>query len=123
MSSRLFREVREERGLAYAIYGFRLSYAEMGVWGVYVGTTPSLADTALNVIRDELAKVAEGFQAEGENLGVDAMADAGVLVTMVAHVAAHHHGFELWGIGAPEVRVALARHVYWGITGQAPPVE
>ena len=77
----------------------------------------------LNNITRELAKVAESFQAEGENLGVDAMADAGVLVTMVAHVAAHHHGFELWGIGAPEVRIALARHVYWGITGQHPPAD
>lgn len=57
MSSRLFREVREERGLAYAVYAFRLAYADAGAWGVYVGTTPSQADTALNVIRDELNKV------------------------------------------------------------------
>ncbi|MEX2651971.1 MAG: pitrilysin family protein [Acidimicrobiia bacterium] len=65
MSSRLFREVREERGLAYAIYGFRLAYADAGAWGVYVGTTPSQADTALNVIRDELSKVvAEGITPE-----------------------------------------------------------
>lgn len=77
----------------------------------------------LNDITRELATVAESFQAEGENLGVDAMADAGVLVTMVAHVAAHHHGFELWGIASPEVRVALARHVYWGITAQQPPTD
>jgi AcrR family transcriptional regulator len=77
----------------------------------------------LNDITRELATVAESFQAEGQNLGVDAMADAGVLVTMVAHVAAHHHGFELWGIAAPEVRVALARHVYWGVTGQHPPAD
>jgi predicted Zn-dependent peptidase len=59
MSSRLFREVREERGLAYAIYGFKLSFADTGAWGVYVGTTPSQTDTALNVIRDELSKVVE----------------------------------------------------------------
>lgn len=65
MSSRLFREVREERGLAYAIYGFKLSYADNGAWGVHVGTTPSQTDTALNVIRDELAKVvAEGITEE-----------------------------------------------------------
>jgi len=65
MSSRLFREVREERGLAYAVYGFRLAYADAGAWGVYVGTTPSQADTALNVIRDELSKVvAEGITPE-----------------------------------------------------------
>ena len=59
MSSRLFREVREERGLAYAIYGFKMSFADNGVWGVYVGTTPSQTDTAVNVIREELAKAVE----------------------------------------------------------------
>jgi len=59
MSSRLFREVREERGLAYAIYSFKAAYADSGAWGVYVGTTPSQTDTALNVIRAELAKVVE----------------------------------------------------------------
>ncbi len=59
MSSRLFREVREERGLAYAVYGFKLSYSDNGAWGVHVGTTPSQTDTALTVIREELAKVVE----------------------------------------------------------------
>lgn len=59
MSSRLFREVREERGLAYSVYGFKLAYADNGAWGVYVGTTPSQTDTALNVIREELRKVVD----------------------------------------------------------------
>lgn len=66
MSSRLFREVREERGLAYAVYGFRLSYADAGAWGVYIGTTPSQTETALNVIREELAKVMEEGIADDE---------------------------------------------------------
>ena len=65
MSSRLFREVREERGLAYAVYAFRLAFADTGAWGVYVGTTPNQTDTALNVIRDELSKVvSEGITPE-----------------------------------------------------------
>ena len=65
MSSRLFREIREERGLAYAVYGFKLSYADAGAWGVYVGTTPSQTETAITVIRDELDKVVEeGITAE-----------------------------------------------------------
>lgn len=65
MSSRLFREVREERGLAYAVYGFKLSYADNGAWGVYVGTTPSQTGTALNIIREELAKaVKDGITPE-----------------------------------------------------------
>lgn len=66
MSSRLFQEVREERGLAYAIYGFKLSYADNGAWGVHVGTTPNQTDTALTVIRDELAKVVENGITPGE---------------------------------------------------------
>jgi AcrR family transcriptional regulator len=76
----------------------------------------------LNNITRELAKVTEAFQADGENTGVDPMANAGVLVTMVAQVAAHHRGFKHWGIGDPDVRVALARHIFWGVTGQTPPV-
>jgi predicted Zn-dependent peptidase len=65
MSSRLFREVREERGLAYAVYGFKLAYSDNGAWGVHVGTTPHQTDTALTVIRDELSKVVdEGITAE-----------------------------------------------------------
>jgi len=65
MSSRLFREVREERGLAYAIYAFKLAYADNGAWGVYVGTTPSQTETAMNIIREELAKVvAHGITSE-----------------------------------------------------------
>jgi len=59
MSSRLFREVREERGLAYAIYGFKMAYSDNGAWGVHVGTTPHQTDTALNVIGDELSKVVD----------------------------------------------------------------
>ena len=59
MSSRLFREVREERGLAYAVYGFKLAYSDNGAWGVHVGTTPHQTDTALTVIREELAKVVD----------------------------------------------------------------
>lgn len=59
MSSRLFQRVREELGLAYAVYTFQTFYAETGVHGVYVGTAPSTADAALAAIEEELARVAE----------------------------------------------------------------
>ncbi|HEY4606096.1 MAG TPA: pitrilysin family protein [Acidimicrobiia bacterium] len=65
MSSRLFREIREERGLAYAVYGFKMAYADAGAWGVYIGTTPNQVDTVMKVIRDELTKVVdEGITTE-----------------------------------------------------------
>ena len=50
MASRLFDEIREKRGLAYAVYSFRMAHADAGAWGVYVGTTPAQTATALELI-------------------------------------------------------------------------
>jgi len=58
MSSRLFREIREERGLAYAVYSFRMPYADSGAYGVYVGTTPRQTAEVLGLVRETLAKLA-----------------------------------------------------------------
>ena len=60
MSSRLFQEVREKRGLAYSVYSFNSQLADTGVWGVYVGCLPAKADEVLAICRDEIAKVIEG---------------------------------------------------------------
>ncbi len=70
MSSRLFQRVREELGLAYAIYTFQTFYQHAGVSGVYVGTHPSTAAQAVEAIRSELQRVAS------EGLGPDQLADA-----------------------------------------------
>src|ERR1700756_2848509 len=43
MSSRLFQEVREKRGLAYSVYSFSGQHADTGMWGIYVGCLPSKA--------------------------------------------------------------------------------
>src|SRR5438876_192237 len=58
MSSRLFQRIREELGLAYAIYSFTSFYRQMGVAGVYVGTQPKTAAQAVAAIRQEYAKPA-----------------------------------------------------------------
>jgi predicted Zn-dependent peptidase len=58
MSSRLFQRIREELGLAYAIYSFTSFYRAMGVAGVYVGTQPSRAAEATAAIREEYARLA-----------------------------------------------------------------
>ena len=57
MSSRLFQEVREKRGLAYSVYSFTAQHADTGLWGIYVGCLPSKADEVLSICTDELAKV------------------------------------------------------------------
>ncbi|MEZ4455573.1 MAG: pitrilysin family protein [Gemmatimonadales bacterium] len=58
MSSRLFQRVREELGLAYAVYSFQQGFRCTGVLGVYVGTQPETAPAALEAIRGEFAAVA-----------------------------------------------------------------
>ncbi len=58
MSSRLFQRIREELGLAYAIYAFTSFYRQVGVTGVYVGTQPKTAVQAEAAIREEYAKLA-----------------------------------------------------------------
>jgi predicted Zn-dependent peptidase len=58
MSSRMFQRVREELGLAYAVYTFTSFHADVGMHGVYVGTGPDTARQALDAINAELADVA-----------------------------------------------------------------
>jgi predicted Zn-dependent peptidase len=57
MSSRLFQKVREELGLAYAVYSFQSFYKLAGVSGVYVGTRPEWADRAAEVIQSEMREL------------------------------------------------------------------
>jgi predicted Zn-dependent peptidase len=59
MSSRLFQEVREKRGLAYSVYSYTSQYADTGAFGVYAGCQPGKIDEVLTICRDEVGKVAE----------------------------------------------------------------
>ncbi len=64
MSSRLFQRVREELGLAYAVYAYQHGYQSSGTLGVYVGTQRATAQDAEAAIRDELSRLArEGLSA------------------------------------------------------------
>ncbi|MDH5371814.1 MAG: insulinase family protein [Acidimicrobiia bacterium] len=58
MSSRLFHTIREERGLAYAVYSFKMPFADVGAWAVYAGTTPTQTPTVLRLVREELLSMA-----------------------------------------------------------------
>ena len=64
MSSRLFQRVREELGLAYAVFGYKHFYQSSGQLGVYVGAQTSTADRAMDAIREEYDRIArEGLPA------------------------------------------------------------
>jgi predicted Zn-dependent peptidase len=66
MSSRLFQEVREKRGLAYSVYSFTAQHADTGLWGIYAGCLPSKADEVLSICTDELAKIVAGGLSDAE---------------------------------------------------------
>ncbi len=59
MSSRLFQEVRERRGLAYSVYSFASSYADSGYVGLYAGCTPAKVDQVVALLNAELDRIAE----------------------------------------------------------------
>src|SRR6202789_1081346 len=60
MSSRLFQEIREKRGLAYSVYSFASQNADTGMWGIYVGCLPSKADDVLSICTSEVEKLVSG---------------------------------------------------------------
>lgn len=59
MSSRLFQEVRERRGLAYSVYSFATGYAEVGAFGLYAGCAPGRVQDVVLVLGSELDRLAE----------------------------------------------------------------
>ena len=57
MSSRLFQEIREKRGLAYSVYSYRSLFADTGLFAIYAGTTPQNAHTVMELVREEVASI------------------------------------------------------------------
>lgn len=58
MSSRLFQEIREKRGLTYSVYSFAAHHAPTGLIGVYAGCHPKKVDEVLGLVRSVLSEVA-----------------------------------------------------------------
>ena len=63
MSSRLFQEIREERGLAYNTYTYAACYTDGGLFGAYAGTSPGKVDEVLDLLRQALDEVARDVTA------------------------------------------------------------
>jgi predicted Zn-dependent peptidase len=62
MSSRLFQEVREKRGLVYSVYSFVSAYADGGLFGIYAGTGEAEAAELMPVVCDEMAKLTRDIE-------------------------------------------------------------
>ena len=71
----------------------------------------------LNAMTKALAAEIEQIQGDAKTAGVDPMAMAGALVGMLVNLAGHRAGFEAWDIRFDEVREAMVRLIYWGVTG------
>jgi predicted Zn-dependent peptidase len=81
MSSRLFQEVREKRGLVYSIYSFASSYNDGGLFGVYAGTGEDEVAELIPVMCDEIVKVCGGVT-EPEVLRARAQLKASILMSL-----------------------------------------
>ncbi len=79
MSSRLFQEVREKRGLVYSIFSYHSGYQDDGQFGIYAGTGPEKLDEIVPVICDEVLKVG-GDVTEEELLRAKSQLKAGMLM-------------------------------------------
>jgi predicted Zn-dependent peptidase len=60
MSSRLFQEIREKRGLAYSVYSFSGAYSDAGIFGLYAGCAPAKATQVGELMLAELHRLAQG---------------------------------------------------------------
>lgn len=81
MSSRLFQEVREKRGLAYSIFSYSWAFADTGVLGVYAGTAPGDVGKLMPLLADEINRV--GVDAnEDETERARAQLKAGLLMSL-----------------------------------------
>jgi predicted Zn-dependent peptidase len=81
MSSRLFQEVREVRGLCYSIYAFHSPYADTGMFGLYAGTDQVDAPELMRVVIDEIQSAAETLT-EKEVARAKAQMKAGILIAL-----------------------------------------
>jgi predicted Zn-dependent peptidase len=81
MSSRLFQEVREKRGLCYSVYAFHWAFADSGIFGVAASTGENEVDEMLPVIVDELRRATESITDE-EVIRVRNQIRAGLLMSL-----------------------------------------
>jgi predicted Zn-dependent peptidase len=81
MSSRLFQEARERRGLCYSIYAFHFPYTDVGMFGLYSGTDAADTSELMRLIVDEIAGTAETIS-EPEIARAKAQMKAGLLMAL-----------------------------------------
>lgn len=108
MSSRLFQEIREKRGLVYSVYSFTNSYFNNGMFGIYAGLNADEIKNYLPVVADEIKKISNEYVQEKELSRVKAQLKASLLMALessssTAEVIARQHLVHNRDIPAAEI--------------------
>jgi predicted Zn-dependent peptidase len=101
MSSRLFQEVREKRGLVYSIYSFAGTYRDGGLFGIYAGTGPDQAAELMPILCHEISRLTEDIT-EAELARARAQLKAGTLMALESSMSrCEHLGQQMLVYGRP----------------------
>lgn len=82
MSSRLFQEIREKRGLVYTVYSYTTSHTQSGLFGIYAGTGPDDVCKLMPVVVDEIKKVCQEKVLPGELARAKTQLKASMLMSL-----------------------------------------
>ena len=134
LSSRLFDEIRERRGLAYSVYSATSSFADAGAWSVYAGAMPEHAGEVERLIHGEIERlvsggisaeeldVAVGYLTGAYQLGLEdtaaRMSRLGGMLTTLGKVHSVEEQLARW----EQVSLEDAKRVIADVFGSAPPV-
>lgn len=134
LSSRLFDEIRERRGLAYSVFSSTAAYADVGSWSIYAGTLPEHAHDVRSLIGVEVARlveqgitvdelaIAQGYLAGSYEMGLEdsgaRMSRLGGQLTILGELRSVEDQLERWAA----VSLADVRRVVERVYGAAEPV-
>ena len=111
MSSRLFQEVREKRGLVYSIYSFAGTYHDGGLFGIYAGTGPDQAKELVPILCHEICRVSQDVT-EDELARARAQLKAGTLMALESTMSrCEHLGQQLLVYGRPVPTEEVVRKI------------
>lgn len=134
LSSRLFDEIRERRGLAYSVFSSAGSYGDAGAWSVYAGTMPAHAEQVSELVHTELERlvadgitddeldIAKGYLAGSYEMGLEdsgaRMSRLGGQLTLLGEIRSVESQIDRWSAVTSEDVDRVVRRVY----GAARPV-
>ena len=128
LSSRLFDEIRERRGLAYSVFSSAGSYGDAGAWSVYAGTMPAHAEQVTELVHTELERliadgitddeleIAKGYLAGSYEMGLEdsgaRMSRLGGQLTLLGEVRSVESQIDRWSAVTSEDVDRVVRRVY-----------